>query len=278
MTSQLKNRMVVLFFFIAVIVCHSSNLLAMSKGYEYHSNVRKAKSFDLFKKNNDSIFYYYKQARKNEIFFVDDHLWFFRTSILTNKINTAHKLIRIGGEKGMPWRDFDMYIDLAHHTYKYYCERGDTLLHFNQNIKMSQLVSKNEFKKKFKPQEKNPKNTRFFRKIDRLDQKFSRKTNSDKDIKKLIKRDLEVYHLIYDFISSLGRVPKIEEVGYEAHEILSVCLIHMNAEQIKSLLPFLIEAINEGDYYYNEDLAYAIEINAFYSGEYIMYNQGNFEV
>jgi len=276
--SQLNFKTAVVLSLITMVVFFSPNSKASTVGFEYHTFVRKAKSFDIFENCNDSIFYFYDLARKNDVFFIDDHWWFFRTSILTNKVHIARELVIKGAEKGMSWKDFELGISQAHYTDQFYREKGDTLPNFNQSLKLKDIISKDAFKKKYRKLRGNRKFQKLFRKIDRLDQMFSRKTNSDKDIEKLVKRDLEVYNLIYGFIKSIGKIPKIDEVGYEAHEILSVCIIHMNAEQIRSLLPYLIEAINDGSYYYNEDLAYAIEINALYSGEYILRSNASFKI
>ena len=94
----------------------------------------------------------------------------------------------------------------------------------------------------------------------------------------LIERDYDVYCLMYRIVVWVERIPKVEEVGIRGHRIIDRIIKRCSAIQILRLLPFLLDAIHDGTYLYNESLAEAINHCAVYDGEFIVLKRGNFIV
>lgn len=265
------------FFLLGGLMFAQISIHAQTKGFLYHEAVRKANSFTLFDKDSDSLFYFYEEALNTGIFFAEDHRRFIERSLLLNKLDLAKEYALLGAQKGMTWQDLNLSVSFAQASFNYYCERGDTLRQYVE-LHLKDVLSKSAFKANYMPMRPSSSLQKIFKKCDRMDQKGGRRSKGPRSEQKWIERDEWVYQTIFNLLTNLGRVPAIAEVGEEAHDVLSVCIMHMSAAQILSILPYMVTAINEGNYYYNEDLAYSIERSALYNGEYLIPHEDGFQL
>jgi hypothetical protein len=223
--------------------------------------------------NYDSAFYYYDRALELEIGQFDEYSFIARAMVYGD-YDRAKRYLLIGAAHGMTWKEAKYSMAWAKSFLDW--PLGDPRLYetLNWKSKIQDVCLKEQFEAVYESNQRPKLNEGFMdvlKRADRINNKSRERVTED-----LIERDYKVYYLLYQIVVWDVRLPTVDEVGTRGHGIIARVLKRCTATQILKLLPFLLEAIHEGTYLYNESLAEAINRCAIYDGEFIVLKEGNF--
>lgn len=245
-------------------------LQAQSPGKTYHQNIRRANA--CLKSEScplDSVLFYYEKARAGNIFYFYDQAHILGGVVRQKDTLKAKQLLLEGANEGVQWKDYRSYFGLRKRTEKrYFSDRAPVW----QSFRLKDWVTKSEFSKAY-----TKKNTqapawvkRTIRKAGRLDSKGGREWDTKEGYDQRVVWDDQMFHLLKSIVDSLGRIPSYQELGENLSFIFSTCLLHLDAEQLLYLFPYLTKAIHEGDFFEIGDLVYSIDRVARLSGMYLV--------
>lgn len=232
-------------------------------------------------RNIDSTIYYYDQALSTGIYFEDHHFPVLIELLLFKRLEKCREYIKVGVKHGLTWKEIRLGIDYSRKLSS--LPANSHLYAQNERIQPQDLISPKEYqeisgKKNIIHRIACPWARKQIQKALRLDQQGGRKFQSAKNTRKTGKNDGMVYQIICSVIDSLDRVPTVQDVGEDAYDEISLFIIHMEAERLIHLLPYLVKAINEGTYHDNEGVAYAIERTGLITGKYITWENDSFTI
>jgi hypothetical protein len=247
-----------------------------TKGYTYNINCQRSFFFlSVFSENIDSSIYYYKEARKSGVYFKDNQLFMATYALFLGRIDSARAYLIEGAKKDFSWKDIKLCLKHARFFLKKEKEMRNRDYPFKDTLHQNQLLSKKAYKLHAAHQVKEKPNKwakSLCRKMLRADQRYGRKNTTEKDRLRMREQDTKVFDLMTQLVDSLKRLPTMNEIGENNFDDLALYFIHMKAERMVSFMPFIVEAINNGTYFANEDIAYAIEQTGMMTGHYLVVN------
>ncbi|MFT5818794.1 MAG: hypothetical protein ACI8ZM_000015 [Crocinitomix sp.] len=263
---------------IFLLICFAINnqLNAKSVGWKYHDFIRKADAliYHEDKVNFDSVFYYYDQALGTGSESYGDDIDFITHAIWYGYYRRAKRYLLIGAAKELTWKEAKQSMVLA----KCYLWKSDA--RFNEYLthksRIVDVCSRAEFDAVYDSITRPTLNKEVIKLLDKADRINNR--SKQRAVDDLIERDYKGYYPLFKVVVLTERIPTVAEVGIRGHGIIERVIQQCSAIQILILLPFLLEAIHDGAYLYNESLAEAINRCAIYDGEFIVLKQGNFMI
>jgi hypothetical protein len=251
-------------------------ITAQTVGYQYNSNYQKSISFlSIGVENIDSALYYYNKVRKTGVYFKDNQLLIATYSLLNGYADSARFYLIEGAKKDLSWKDIKLCLTRTQFLLQKGKEMWNRDYPFKDTLRQNQLLSKKAYKLCVENQDKEKPNEwaiSLCHKMLKADQHFARKNATEKDRLRMREQDTKIFDLMTKLVDSLKRLPTMNEIGENNFDNLALYFIHMKAERLVSFMPFIVKAVNNGTYFANEDIAYAIEQTGMMTGHYLIVN------